>query len=83
MYNAKRKEIQFEWKWNGEENPKGYVVYMMSNDGILKPVTGLNQENNLKIKQTLEEKTKFEVRAYTLDGQIIKSKLFVIEATKN
>ena len=83
LYNAKRKEIQFEWKWNGEENPKGYVGYMMSNDGILKPVTGLNQENNLKIKQTLEEKTKFEVRAYTLDGQIIKSKLFVIEATKN
>ena len=82
-YNDKRKEIQLEWKWNGDENPKGFVVYMMSDDGILKPYTGLTQENNLKIKQTLESKTTFEVRAYTLDGEIIKSKLFVIEATKN
>jgi hypothetical protein len=82
QYNARKKEVSIEWKWSGEESPKGYVVYSMSDEGILKPYTGLMQNTELKIKMTLELKKTFEIRSYTMNGEIIKSELFIIEGTK-
>jgi hypothetical protein len=54
----------------------------MSDEGILKPYTGLMQNTELKIKMTLELKKTFEIRSYTMNGEIIKSELFIIEGTK-
>jgi len=81
-YSSRKKEVLIQWKWQGEQELKGYVVYMMSDDGILKPFTGLSESNELRTKQVLDAKKTFEIRAYTLKGEIIKSKLFVVDARK-
>lgn len=81
-YSSRKKEVFIQWKWQGEQELKGYVVYMMSDDGILKPFTGLSETNELRTKQVLDAKKTFEIRAYTLKGEIIKSKLFVVDARK-
>ncbi len=79
-YSTRKKELSIQWKWQGDQELKGFVVYMMSDDGILKPFSGLSEKNELKVKQPLDAKKTFEIRAYTLNGEIIKSKLFVIDA---
>lgn len=79
-YSTRKKELTINWKWQGDQELKGYVVYMMSDDGILKPLTGLAEQSEMKLKQTFNAKKTFEIRAYTLNGEIIKSELFVVDA---
>lgn len=78
-FSSRKKEISIVWEFLSDEEVKGFVVYGLTNDGVLKPISGLSTDKEYRTKKYLEGKQKFEIRAYTTKGEIIKSELFEID----
>ncbi len=73
MYNSKKKQVTIQWDINEEAEMKGYVVYQKDEKGALKPVSGLTTFKEFIGKIDQEILPEYEIRGYTIEGNIIKS----------
>jgi len=74
-YNEKKKLIQIVWSAPKGVDMRGYVVYQKDKYGVLKPVSGLSNYLEYSIKKEItQDAEEFEIRGYTIQGDIIKSK---------
>ena len=77
VYNSKKKQVVIQWNSPKYIKMKGYVVY--GNDsGTLKPLTGLSEYTEMKLKKELTLPLEIEIRGYTETGDIIKSETILI-----
>ena len=64
VYNSKKKQVVIQWNSPKYIKMKGYVVY--GNDsGTLKPLTGLSEYTEMKLKKELTLPLEIEIRGYT------------------
>lgn len=63
-------------QWVGPENTemRGYVIYKQDEYGSMKPISGLSEYTEFKMKLSSSEETaEFEIRGYTKNGEVVKT----------
>ena len=72
-----KKQVKLTWKIKNPENLKGFMVYRkQGNNGQLKPITGIINENEYIDKQINTKKTgtyTYQIRGFAKNGMIIKT----------
>ncbi len=76
-YSKAKKTAKISWQVKSSDKIKGFAVFRKSADNEpLKPVTGLITTNEYSDKKLKEGKEYYyQIRAYTVSGNVIKSKL--------
>ena len=73
--NTRKKQIQMEWELeNSEIQYQGYVVFKEDQNNVLLPYVKLSKNNTL-FEKVSPGIYKYQIRAYTIDGIVIKSDL--------
>ncbi len=80
--NTRKKQIQMEWELENSEIPfQGYVVFKEDKNNVLLPYVKLSKNNTL-FEKVSPGIFKYQIRAYTLEGLVIKSEIKEFELIK-
>lgn len=80
--NTRKKQIQMEWELENSEIPfQGYVVFKEDQNNVLLPYVKLSKNNTL-FEKVSPGIFKYQIRAYTLEGLVIKSEIKEFELLK-
>lgn len=78
-FNKSKQQVTLQWEGPSEVDMRGYVIYMQDEYGTMKPVSGLSEYTEFKTKiASSEEPVEFEIRGYTVNGEVIKTERIAI-----
>ena len=81
--NVKKKQIQLVWNLENTDLPiQGYVVFKENQNKLLLPYIKLSKNNTL-VEKVSPGIYRYQVRAYTIDGLVIKSEIKEFELINN
>lgn len=81
-FNKGKMQVTLQWNGPKDVQMRGYVIYMLDEYGTMKPISGLSEYTEYKTKLTSEEEyAEFEIRGYTLEGEVIKTDRIPINKT--
>ncbi len=80
-YSQKKQQVVLRWQpmSEGQGPVLGYVIYASGDGEVLNPLTGLVKTTSYTDKKVEEPSRKYQVRAYTQSGQVIKSEVMSLE----
>lgn len=81
-YHKNKQQVLIQWIGPEGTDMRGYVIYKQDEYGTMKPISGLSEYTEFKMKLTTSEETaQFEIRGYTMNGEVVKTDIIAINKT--